>query len=113
MNRLSLIVGMMLIMACGGTNYYVIKDPATGQSYYTTDYKKLDNGAIELTDAKTNSTVTLPTSSIQKVEKSEYDAKLYAPAPAAAPAAATGGAGVTGETPAPAPATTTGTPVNK
>jgi hypothetical protein len=114
MNRLALFVGVMLVVACGGSNYYVIKDPSTGQSYYTTEYKNLDNGAIQLTDAKTNSTVTLPSSSIQKVDKSEYEAKLSAPAaPPAVPAPATGGAGATGVTPAPAPATTTGTPVTK
>jgi hypothetical protein len=111
MIRLALFVGVMLVVACGGSNYYVIKNPATGQTYYTTDYKTLDNGAIQLTDAKSQSSVTLPTSSIQKVDKSEYEAKLYAPAttPAPAPAPATGGAGTA---PTPAPATTTGTPPN-
>ena len=113
MTRLALFVGVMLVVACGGTSYYVIKNPTTGQTYYATEYKTLDNGAIQLTDAKTQSSVTLPTSSIQKVDKSEYEAKLYAPAPAAAPAPATGGAGATGTTPAPAPATTTGTPPAK
>ena len=107
MKHSALLVGGILAISCGGTNYYVIKNPATGQTYYTTEYKTLDNGAIQLTDAKTQSQVTLPTSSIQKVDKSEYDAKLYAPAPAAAPAPATGGSGAT---PAPVPATTTGTP---
>jgi hypothetical protein len=107
MIRMARFVGVMLVVACGGSNYYVIKNPATGQTYYSTEYKTLDNGAIQLTDAKTQSQVTLPTSSIQKVDKSEYDAKLYAPAPAAAPAPATGGSGAT---PAPVPATTTGTP---
>ena len=86
MTRLALFVGVMLVVACGGSNYYVIKNPATGQTYYSTEYKTLDNGAVQLTDAKTQSTVTLPTSSIQKVDKSEYDAKLNAPAPTAAPA---------------------------
>ena len=109
MIRLALFVGVMVVVACGGTSYYVIKNPTTGQTYYTTEYKTLDNGAIQLTDAKTQSSVTLPTSSIQKVDKSEYEAKLYAPAQTAPPAA-TGGAGATGATPAPAPATTTGTP---
>ena len=89
MKRSTFFAGIMLVAACGGTNYYVIKNPATGQTYYTTDYKTLDNGAIQLTDAKTQAQVTLPTSSIQKVEKSEYDAKLYAAPPAPAAPAAT------------------------
>ena len=87
MKHSALFVGAILAMSCGGSNYYVIKNPATGQTYYATEYKTLDNGAIQLTDAKTKSTVTLPTSSVQKVEKSEYDAQLSAPPPAAAPAA--------------------------
>jgi hypothetical protein len=86
MKRSTFFVGILLAAACGGSSYYIIKNPATGQSYYTTEYKTLDNGAVQLTDAKTQSTVTLPTSSIQKVDKSEYDAKLNAPAPTAAPA---------------------------
>ena len=89
MKHSALFVGAILAMSCGGSNYYVIKNPATGQTYYTTEYKTLDNGAIQLTDAKTQSQVTLPTSSIQKVEKSEYDAKLYAAPPAPAAPAAT------------------------
>ena len=89
MIRLALFVGVMVVVACGGTSYYVIKNPTTGQTYYATEYKTLDNGAIQLTDAKTQAQVTLPTSSIQKVEKSEYDAKLYAAPPAPAAPAAT------------------------
>ena len=86
MKHSALFVGAILAMSCGGSNYYVIKNPATGQTYYATEYKTLDNGAIQLTDAKTQAQVTLPTSSIQKVEKSEYEAKLSTPAPAPAPA---------------------------
>jgi hypothetical protein len=108
MKRSTFFVGILLVAACGGSNYYVIKNPATGQTYYATEYKTLDNGAIQLTDAKTQSTVTLPTSSIQKVEKSEYEAKLYAPAPAPAPATGGGPPADTAATP-----TTTGTPPAK
>ena len=86
MKHSALLVGAILAVSCGGTNYYIIKNPTDGKTYYTTEYKTLDNGALQLTDAKTQTTVTLPSSSIQKVEKSEYDAKLYAPAPPAAPA---------------------------
>jgi hypothetical protein len=113
MKRSTFFAGIMLVAACGGTNYYVIKNPATGQTYYTTDYKTLDNGAIQLTDAKTQSSVTLPTSSIQKVEKSEYEAKLYAPAPAPAPATGGGPPAEPAATPAATPTTQTGTPVTK
>jgi hypothetical protein len=95
MKHSALLVGAILAMSCGGSNYYVIKNPESGQTYYTTDYKTLDNGAIQLTDAKTKSTVTLPTSAVQKVEKSEYDALLNAPAPAPAPASAPAAPAVT------------------
>jgi len=59
MKRSTFFVGILLAAACGGSSYYIIKNPATGQSYYTTEYKTLDNGAVQLTDAKTQSTVTL------------------------------------------------------
>jgi hypothetical protein len=83
----------MLVVACGSSNYYIVKDNSTGQTYYATEVKKLDSGAVQLRDAKTQTDVTLPNSSIQQVSKDEYNAKLHAPAPAAA----------TQTTPAPAP----------
>jgi hypothetical protein len=84
----------MLFVACGGTNYYIVKDNSSGQTYYATEVKKLDSGAVQLKDAKTQADVTLPNSSVQQVSKDEYNAKLHAPAPPAA----------TQTTPAPAPA---------
>ena len=102
MNRLALIVGISLVAACGGSNYYIVKDPSNGQTYYATEYKTLENGAVKLTDAKTQSTVTLPTSQIQKVEKEEYEAKLHPPPPAPAPTPAP----ATQPSPAPAPTPT-------
>jgi len=86
----------MLFVACGSTNYYIVKDNSTGQTYYATEVKKLDSGAVQLKDAKTQTDVTLPNSSVQQVSKDEYNAKLHAPAPPAA----------TQTTPAPAPACT-------
>ena len=94
MKRSTLFVGTMLFVACGGTNYYIVKDNSTGQTYYATEVKKLDSGAVQLKDAKTQTDVTLPNSSIKQVSKDEYNAKLHAPAPPAA----------TQTTPAPAPA---------
>ena len=100
MKRWTLCVGTMLVVACGSSNYYIVKDNSTGQSYYATEIKKLDSGAVQLKDAKTQTDVTLQNSSVQQVSKDEYNAKLHAPAPAAA----------TQTTPAQAPAQATTQP---
>ena len=107
----TLLVGTMLVAACGGgTKYYLVKDNSTGQTYYTTELNTLDNGAVKLKDAKTQTDVTLPNSSVQQVSKDEYNAKLFAPAAAATPAATP--AAATQTTPAPAPAQSDTPPKN-
>jgi len=90
MKRSAIWLGTVLIVGCG-TNYYIVKDPSTGETYYATGYKTMENGAVKLTDAKTQHVVTLPTSSIREVQKDEYDAQLQAAktAPPAPPAGAT------------------------
>jgi hypothetical protein len=110
MKRLTFFVGTMLFVACtGSTNYYIVKDNTTGQTYFATELKTLDNGAIKLRDAKTQTDVTLATSSVQQVSKDEYTAKLYGPpasAPAATPQTTPAAAPQTTPAAAPAPATT-------
>lgn len=89
-------------LACGHTNYYMVKDPGTGKTYYTEKLSKEASGAVTLTDAKTSSTVTIQNSEVTEISQQTYQQGLAAPAAPAAPApnAAPPAA------PAPAPATT-------
>jgi hypothetical protein len=82
----SLIVLIFAAVGCG--SYYIVKDPASGKSYYTTDVKQLKGGAVKLKDEKTGAEITLQSSEVKEVSSKEYKAGLKAPAAApAAPAA--------------------------
>jgi len=87
----------LALAAAGCTSYYVVKDPASGKTYYTKKIEKIKGGAVELKDEKTGAVVTIQNSEIREVDSGEYKASMNAPPPAPAPA---------GAPPAPAPAPT-------
>jgi len=64
------------IAGCGG--YYMIKDPTTGNVYYTTDIKEKKGGALKFTDEKTKTDVTLQNSEIKEIPKKEFKSALEA-----------------------------------
>jgi hypothetical protein len=73
-------------LACGGAKYYTVKDPSTGNVYYSENVKKQEGGAVTLTDARTSSTVTIQNSEVTEVSEQTYKQGLAAPPAAAAPA---------------------------
>jgi len=91
----------LALAAAGCTSYYIVKDPASGKTYYTTKIEKMKGGAVELKDEKTGAVVTIQNSEIREVDSGEYKATMNAPPPAppAAPAPAPAGT-----PPEPAPA---------
>ena len=66
----------LLLFAAGCTTYYRISEQATGRTYYTTDYDRTDSGAVVFEDAKTRSKVTLQSSEISKVSRTDFEAGL-------------------------------------
>ena len=64
------------IVGCGG--YYMVKDPSTGNIYYTDSIDKEKGGAIKFKDAKTDTSVTIQNSEIKKISKKEYKSALEA-----------------------------------
>ncbi len=64
------------IAGCGG--YYIVKDPSTGNIYYTDSIDKEKGGAIKFKDAKTNTSVTIQNSEVKKIPKKEYKSALEA-----------------------------------
>ena len=64
------------ILGCGG--YYMVKDPNTGNIYYTDSIDKEKGGAIKFKDAKTDTSVTIQNSEIKKISKKEYKSALEA-----------------------------------
>ena len=77
---------LMLLAGCFGS-YYVVRDPASGTQYYTTDVGKAGmSGAIKFKDAKSGSEVTLQSSEVKEISKDEFSKGSKTPAAAAAPA---------------------------
>jgi hypothetical protein len=67
---------LVAILGCGG--YYMVKDPASGNVYYTTKIKDEKGGAIKFTDEKTETNVTIQNSEIKKITKKEFKSALEA-----------------------------------
>jgi hypothetical protein len=66
-------LGFLLLFAAGCTTYYRISDQATGRTYYTTDYDRTDSGAVVFEDAKSLSRVTLQSSEVSKVSRTDFE----------------------------------------
>lgn len=67
---------IVAIIGCGG--YYMVKDPASGNVYYTTKIKEEKGGAVKFEDKKTETSVTLQNSEVKKISKDEYKSALEA-----------------------------------
>lgn len=68
---------LLIAMIISGYSYYRVTDPTTDKVYYTTDVKELSGGAVKLKDAKTQRTVTVINSEIEKISEDEYKHGLY------------------------------------
>jgi hypothetical protein len=64
------------IVGCGG--YYMVKDPASDNVYYTKKIKDERGGAIKFKDEKTQTNVTLQNSEIKQIPKKEFKSALEA-----------------------------------
>jgi hypothetical protein len=63
----------LMLFASACTTYYRVTDQASGRTYYTTEYDRMDSGAIVFEDAKTRTKVTLQSSEISEVSRSDFD----------------------------------------
>jgi len=60
-----------LLTGCG--SYYMVRDPANGNTYYTSDVDRAgDAGAVRFKDEKSGKVVTLQESEVKKIDKYEY-----------------------------------------
>jgi hypothetical protein len=79
MNRISrlfgvLAVGCALFVAGGcSSNYYTVKDPVNGQTYYTDEIDEMSGGAIKFTNQRTGSIVTIQNSVVKEINEQEYN----------------------------------------
>jgi len=80
----SLAVAAVCSISAGCASYYQVIYPTTGAVFYTEQLDRQSSGSVILKDAKTGEEVTLASSAIRQIDKSEYEAALAAPAPAPA-----------------------------
>ena len=68
------------ILGCGGYygGHYMVKDPSTGNIYYTDSIDKIKGGALKFKDAKTKTVVTVQSSEVKKISKRDYESALEA-----------------------------------
>ena len=72
MSTLRAMVVVLLTMSLAAcAHYYKVTDPANGKVFYTEDVKR-NGSAVEFKDAQTGSVTTLQNSSVQEIDKQEY-----------------------------------------
>ena len=72
---------LLAITISGCTSYYRVLDPTTDKVYYTTEVNELRGGAVKLKDAKTQRTVTVTNSEVEKISEKEYKQGLASDKP--------------------------------
>lgn len=76
---IAILLAMFFLVGIGGCGgYYTVKDPTTGNVYYTTKIKEERGGAIKFEDKKTQTSVTLQNSEVKKMSKKEFKSALEA-----------------------------------
>jgi len=70
----SMFIGSVVLILGGcSSNYYAVKDPVSGNSYYTEDIDEISGGAIQFTDQRTGSMVTIQNSVVKEINEQEYN----------------------------------------
>jgi len=70
----TMVIGSVVLILGGcSSNYYAVKDPVSGNSYYTEDIDEISGGAIQFTDQRTGSMVTIQNSVVKEINEQEYN----------------------------------------
>ncbi len=71
------IVGSCAALLAGCASYYQVRDPSTGQTYYTSDVDTPGGGGtVRFKDDRTNRNVTLQNSEVRTISRDEYQRGL-------------------------------------
>ena len=76
--KISLLMPVLLFASLAGCgSHYMVRDPQSGTTYYTTDVdREGDSGVVKFTDDATGSRVTIQQSEVKKISDDEYDAAI-------------------------------------
>lgn len=72
--KVKFLVCALLLTLYGCGSYYMVRDPGSGATYYTTDVDRTgDAGAIKFKDKASSSMVTIQQSDVRKISEDEYE----------------------------------------
>ncbi len=77
MQKIRLFLPAVLLTLTGCASHYMVRDPATGNTYYTTDVDRTgDAGAVKFKDDATDAKVIIQQSEVRKISGDEYEAGI-------------------------------------
>jgi hypothetical protein len=75
-----LLIAMTALTLGACTSYYMVKDPQSGQQFYTTSISQKKGQAVVFKDAASGAQVTLQSSQVSEISKDQYKAAIAPPA---------------------------------
>jgi len=73
--KMRLLLPAVLLTLAGCASHYMVRDPASGSTYYTRDVDRTgDSGSVKFKDEATGAKVTIQQSEVRKVSEDEYEA---------------------------------------
>src|SRR3974390_3465133 len=87
MKGLSALLGFIFFTHGCSSGYYEVRDPHSGNVYYTQKVDTYSSGSVKLKDDRSGNLVTLQSSEVKTIDSKAYEAGLKAAVtpPAAAP----------------------------
>ena len=77
MRKLGLFLPTVLIVLTGCASHYMVRDPASGNTYYTRDVDRAgDAGSVKFRDDATGAKIIIQQSEVRTVSEDEYEAGI-------------------------------------
>ncbi len=75
MRTIRLLLPAVLLPLASCSSYYLVRDPASGSTYYTKDVERTGSaGSVKFKDAATGAEVIIQQSEVLKISEDEYEA---------------------------------------
>lgn len=70
---------LLLIFLSGCSTYYAVRDPHSGNTFYTREIGEAGGGAVKLVDEKTKTAVTIQNPEVRILDSAEFNSALSEP----------------------------------
>jgi len=75
--KLRLLVPAALLSLGGCASHYLVRDPATGNTYFTKDVDRTgDSGSVNFKDSVTGARIIIQQSEVRMISEDEYEAGI-------------------------------------